>query len=303
MMNHAAESANLSSGSIGHVAELADWASELKVVEYARSGAYRNMALDFHLFNLCEAGGQTGFLRLYTWSRRALSLGFLEPTGVVDAGKSIADGVEVVRRPTGGRAVLHGDDLTYTVVIRKRESHTRLGLYRAVSESIIRGMTRLGIDLDLERGTLRRSQLRNGPCFVSASRYEVTHSGRKVVGSAQRIGRNAVLQHGSMPLGRGYLDVADYMNLPGRRRRQLRREIEVSTCCVNDILGRRVTPEEAAAAMAWGFLGEREEAVTTVADDRFDSEIVSLSAALEKGLQPPEAQGTIPLDSLYNAFI
>jgi lipoate-protein ligase A len=287
-VNRAPGARNPSSGSMNRVPGAGDWGSELRVVEYGRSGAHRNMAFDLHLFNLCEKGNQTGFLRLYGWSRHALSLGFFEPLGVVDTAKAIADGVEIVRRPTGGRAVLHGDDLTYTVVIPKSADHKVLGLYRTISESIISGMARLGVDLDLEPGTLGRSRLRNRPCFVSVSRYEIAHSGRKVVGSAQRVGRNAILQHGSIPLGGGYLNVVEYMNLPSRDRRQLRREIEASTCCVSELLGRRVTPEEVAAALVRGFVGGSEVPVARIAADRFDSEVVPLSVTLQEGFRPPQ---------------
>ena len=80
---------------------------------------------------------------------------------------------------------------------------------------ILEGARLLGLDLDLERGTLGKSGARDKPCFASVSRHEISYCGRKVVGSAQRIGEGAMLQHGSIPADRSYLRIVDYMRFSG----------------------------------------------------------------------------------------
>jgi lipoate-protein ligase A len=111
----------------------------------------------------------------------------------------------------------------------------------------------LGIDLDVARGRPGRVRADLKPCFASTSRHEITAGGRKVVGSAQRIGKGALLQHGSIPLERDYLRVVEFMRLDQGARRRLARELENTTACLSDLAGRPVPPAEAAAALEEAF--------------------------------------------------
>jgi lipoate-protein ligase A len=163
------------------------------------------------------------------------------------------DGVGMVRRPTGGRVVLHGDDLTYAVVIPKAPGVGLTATYRMISECIVGGLSLLGVSLEFRRGMAAKTASRNKPCFISASRYEITCGGRKVVGSAQKVGANSILQHGSIPLGPGYLDVTRYMNCSEAERVRLRRDTGAATCCLHQILSSRPDARTVAAALAGGF--------------------------------------------------
>jgi lipoate-protein ligase A len=224
-----------------------------KLIEYARLDGSSNMALDRRLLEICEGDPEVGLLRFYTWARPTLSMGHLEPQDAIDMAAARRDGVAIVRRPTGGRVVLHGDDLTYTVVLARSESAGLQETYNLISEVIVDGLSSVGARLDVERGRTGGAIFARKPCFASASRYEVTHGGRKVVGSAQRVGDRAFLQHGSIPLGRGYLGVADYMNVPAADRAGLRQEMVATTSCLSEVLGRRVAGEEIAGALAAAF--------------------------------------------------
>jgi lipoate-protein ligase A len=232
--------------------------SKINLIGFTRRDAAYNMALDRHLLDLGEAAPGTGYLRFYGWSRPAISLGHSEPLENIDQAKLLEDGVELVRRPTGGRAVLHWDDLTYAVVLPADSGKDLSELYKLISWCIIDGARSMGLDLDLERGTVGKSGARQKPCFASVSRYEISYRGRKVVGSAQRIGERAMLQHGSIPVNRNYLRIVDYMKAggagsgePGRER--LRRELRASTACLEDAAGRPLDPLEIKAALAQGF--------------------------------------------------
>lgn len=243
--------------------------SLLNLVGFTRADAEYNMAVDRYLLDLGEAAAaaagpvpdavpREGYLRFYDWTRPTISLGYSEPLENIDTGAALRDGLEIVRRPTGGRAVLHWGDLTYAVVLPARTGKDLSELYKLISECIIEGARLVGLDLDLERGALGKSGARDKPCFASVSRHEISYRGRKVVGSAQRIGEGAMLQHGSIPVDRSYLRIVDYMRFRGavdmgRARERLGRELEASTACLEDASGGPLDPAELRAALARGF--------------------------------------------------
>ena len=223
----------------------------LNVIDFtARDGLF-NMALDYHLFSLCEGGVDEAFLRFYTWNPPALSLGFHEPAGIIDEAAARREGVHVVRRPTGGRVVLHKNDLTYAVVLPLAFAGDGPGAYRLVSECIVEGLRSFCPGLRIDKGRARAPGDGAKPCFASTSRYEVTHRERKVVGSAQRVGRRSVLQHGSMPVGREYLEVADY--LVGVDAESLRRRVAESTTCLEEAAGKSVRIGEIVQSLRSAF--------------------------------------------------
>lgn len=162
-------------------------------------------------------------LRFYSWLRPALSLGRNQnPERAADLEFCREAGIEVVTRPTGGQAVLHDDELTYAVVSNEPDAFgggSVYGTYRRVSEALREGYRRLGVEADLVgEGSPSRpgAGIRENPCFVSHSRYELAVGGRKISGSAQRRLRRAFLQHGSMPmtLDRGTLARATRFDPP-----------------------------------------------------------------------------------------
>jgi lipoate-protein ligase A len=145
-------------------------------------------------------------LRFYSWCRPTVSLGYAQPWQEgFDAELASRLGVDLVRRPTGGRAVLHHDELTYSLVGPAESGPLAGGIvetYRLLGEGLSRGLRRLGADVEIVRPVGRESRRgRTGACFSSRSRYELTHAERKLVGSAQRRAGGRALQHGSMPIG------------------------------------------------------------------------------------------------------
>lgn len=159
----------------------------------------RNMARDHALALVAPAG--YGFLRFYRWRRPTLSFGRHE--SVHDAWRRDqpeALGWDVVRRPTGGRTVLHASELTYSVVVPQRAVGGARHLYRSVHEGLAAGLTRLGVPVEVASRRQRAPGLDAGPCFAVPVDGELEVAGRKLVGSAQaRIG-SALLQHGSLLL-------------------------------------------------------------------------------------------------------
>jgi lipoate-protein ligase A len=156
----------------------------------------RNMALDHAL--AVSLGEGTAVLRLYRWSRPTVSFGRHEPArDVYDRTLGAALGLDFVRRSTGGGAVLHEGELTYAVVVPLRALGGPRTAYRRINEALAAGLRTLGADVAVsEHGLVRRPGA--GPCFQAAAPGEIVARGRKLVGSAQRADRHALLQHGSI---------------------------------------------------------------------------------------------------------
>jgi lipoate-protein ligase A len=169
-----------------------------------------NMAIDHALMRRAARTGE-GVLRIYSWQVPTLSFGRHEIAAGVYSREAIqAAGLAVVRRPTGGRAVLHDDEITYGVTAPlvpdgdpglapggARRARAR-ALYTAINHVLLDGLRRLGVAGALvSRGAIRPAAVA-GPCFDTASDGEVVVGGRKLVGSAQWREDGAVLQHGSM---------------------------------------------------------------------------------------------------------
>lgn len=237
----------------------------------ARDGGW-NMAVDEVLWRGVRAGVSPPTLRFFAWETATLSIGHgqsIERDIDRDALERL--GIPMVRRPTGGRAVLHDRELTYSVVFPEGlsepvggepgpgpgpASSSILRDYAFISRGLVLGLRNLGVSAELAPAAHRpRPRDRTGACFSSTTAYEVMVGGRKIVGSAQRRGGGAVLQHGSVPLD---LDVDRLCSLfktggPEARAR-LAANLARKMTSVREVLsGREVCYEDACAAFESGF--------------------------------------------------
>lgn len=225
-----------------------------------RSGVY-NMDLDMRLVNRCK-DEDTAFLRFYRWKPFAISLGYnqnrLAAEINIDSTKCKAEGIDIITRPTGGRAVLHSEELTYSVIFR---SHKQIReLYKDISLAILNGLKTLDPKLSLLSFTKETPDLlkliRTGMynlCFNSAVKYEINHKGKKLVGSAQRKFGEIVLQHGSILIGTHHKNIINYLNITGEERVKMMQEIDNKTECINNITGRKVDYNDVSEAVFNGF--------------------------------------------------
>lgn len=219
-----------------------------------------NMETDEGLARALLRGDGFPTIRVYGWSPRTLSLGWNQSPEEVLLDRVEADGIDVIRRPTGGRAVLHADELTYSVVMRA-EGKSVGEMYGTISEGLLCAVRRLGVDAAMERrgaGSEGGSGIRSAACFVAAAKSEIVVGGRKLVGSAQRRygapGReDVVLQHGSLLLGDDHIRIVEYLRMSEDMRETLWRELRRRSTNLSAELGRRVPFEEAAAAVKEGF--------------------------------------------------
>jgi len=179
------------------------------IIDGALSGI-ENMARDAAVLELAEtAASPQTTLRFYQWDVPTLSLGNKQDVArAADAAFCCANGVAIVRRPTGGGAVLHHLELTYSVVSNDRDYfpvQRILDIYLCISRALCRGLQLLGAPAAIQNhGSLAPTRTDNYihnpyPCFSSASHYEIIVGERKIIGSAQKRLRAAFLQHGSIP--------------------------------------------------------------------------------------------------------
>jgi lipoate-protein ligase A len=165
------------------------------------------MATDEDLLALAQAGDRVPVLRFYTWHPPAVSIGrFQRIEEAVDAEACRRLGIDIVRRVTGGRAVLHDRELTYSIISRTDTAlfpPDVLGTYKVIAAGLLTGFRNLGIPAEMvshgsRTGSLVNKHDRDPSCFSSPSWYEIIVKGRKIVGSAQRRLSSAFLQHGSI---------------------------------------------------------------------------------------------------------
>ncbi len=183
------------------MSETADRSPWRLLVDPAADGA-RNMAVDETLLEGVGAGTSPATLRFFRWRPACLSIGYFQPYAVVDQDACLARGVDVVRRPTGGRAIYHHDELTYSVTLPLAvlgRDRGVLASYRRLSQGLQLGLQRLGVAVTLAPGHDQSRRPTHGPaCFDQPSGHELLLDGRKLVGSAQVRRNGALLQHGSI---------------------------------------------------------------------------------------------------------
>lgn len=225
------------------------------------SGAL-NMAIDEAILNAIAEGQSPPTLRFFAWEPATLSLGYGQPIADIDRARIEARGWGLVRRPTGGRAILHTDELTYSVSAPMDEPRvvgSVVESYRRLSSGLLAGLQQLGLQARAERkdpaSVVRAadgSPVFNPVCFEVPSDYEITADGRKLLGSAQVRKRGVVLQHGTLPLYGDITRILDGLAYPADEREALRERVRTRAATLADI-GLQATWDEAAAAMLAGF--------------------------------------------------
>jgi lipoyl(octanoyl) transferase len=171
---------------------------------------WTNMAIDQALLERADHCGEH-WLRLYQWAPHCLSFGRHEPASVrYDAEQIVARGIDTVRRPTGGRAVWHAQELTYSVAAPYSRFGTLQAAYLEIHQMLANALQMLGVTVCLADPG-RTPALNSGACFAHPVGGEIMMKGRKVVGSAQFRSGNALLQHGSVLLQDGQNVVRELM--------------------------------------------------------------------------------------------
>jgi lipoate-protein ligase A len=216
-----------------------------------------NMAVDEAILEHIGRGESLPTLRLYAWEPACLSLGYAQPYSDVDEMRIKDRGWEVVRRPTGGRAILHTDELTYSVTATTDEPRLAgsiLESYNRLAGALLQAVSSLGLIVEMKDEVDGNHKSSNPVCFEVPSAYEITVQGKKLIGSAQARRKEGVLQHGSLPLKGDLRRITDALKFidDNARLNAAERLLERATT-VESVLGHPVTWSEAAQAFINAF--------------------------------------------------
>ena len=214
------------------------------------------MAIDEAILYALAAGHGQPTLRFYAWDPPCLSLGYNQHFSDVDEAACRRLGYDWVRRATGGRAILHTDELTYSIITHRHDPRVQGGVlesYRALSRGLLAGLERLGASAVQAKGEKPRQGMEGAACFDTPSHYEVTLNGKKLVGSAQARRKRMILQHGTLPLQGDITRIFEVLALPETEKSRLGVQLLAHATTLEAELGRIVSFAEAAQSLAQGF--------------------------------------------------
>jgi lipoate-protein ligase A len=221
------------------------------------TGAY-NMEFDLELARNCKP--EEAFFRIYRWNPFCISLGANQNFEEINQVKTKHDGIDIVKRPTGGRAILHAEELTYSVVLPLNYEFSPREIYLKISNALMRG-------LEIYNPLLAKSELEDHQpdfpklleepagvlCFASTAKNEVKFNGKKLIGSAQRKLNNVVLQHGSILCGPFHRKLVDYLNCDDEARSTLSIELNDKTTELQSILNEEINYDKLKTCLMFGF--------------------------------------------------
>jgi lipoyl(octanoyl) transferase len=248
----------------------------------------RQMAIDEALYR-AVSGATVPVLRLYTWQRPTLSLGYFQKHEVVvDKVFCVRNNIDIVRRLTGGRAVLHDREITYAVAASLEsgifEGRSLQETYHLIAGALNAGLEGLGLDQSsilLESTPAATAaeapESRLPQCFVTVSRYEISRHSKKIIGSAQKRSRDRFLQHGSILLDFDIRLQQGCVRLPAA-------DIESRIAPLNRLLGRQLSFDEIARSLTSAFASTFD--VRMVADPLTGEELREVDLLEEKYKSP-----------------
>ncbi|HAJ32677.1 MAG TPA: octanoyltransferase [Candidatus Atribacteria bacterium] len=243
---------------------------EWRIIKDSYHTGFMNMAIDEAIMIAHREGLVPPTIRFYQWSPPAVSLGYfqdLEKEIDIDVCKNL--GIDIVRRPTGGKAVLHDKELTYSFIIKENHplvNNSILETYKKISGGIIRGLFYLGIIAELvplreklksdslhkrKKSEIRHSDFKS-ICFSVPSQYEVQVDGKKIVGSAQVRKGGIVLQHGSLLIELEKDKLFSVFNLPSAQIRE-RLKTRFKATSLREILKKKINFSELSEILPRGF--------------------------------------------------
>lgn len=216
------------------------------------------MAIDEAIFKEVQRSGGPPTIRLYGWLTPAVSIGYFQHVDrEIDLPACRKGGVTVVRRPTGGKAVYHDDDLTYAVIARENTSlfpPTILETYQVISRCLVRGLHDLGLEAILSaEGRAPRKGSLDASCFFAPSLHELLVKGRKICGSAQMRSRGVFLQHGSLLMSFDPEKTCGVTLSHGEPRARRMQALQEKVTSLYEHLPRSVTKEDVCKSLLGAF--------------------------------------------------
>jgi lipoyl(octanoyl) transferase len=220
-----------------------------------------NMAVDEAILEFVAKKDKPPTLRLYAWEPYCLSLGHAQPIADINQKALYANGWGLVRRPTGGKAILHADELTYSIIAPMNEPRvggTVIESYQRLSKALLNALLILGIHADSKPKESANHMRNDNPiCFESPSDYEITANGKKIIGSAQARRLHGVLQHGSIPMFGDISRIAQVLNFTSiKEQKDAEDNLRNKAGTLNDITHKIFSWENIADAIINGFSKE-----------------------------------------------
>jgi lipoate-protein ligase A len=237
----------------------------------------RNMARDVAILHAVSDGLAPPTLRLYGWDPPCLTLGRHQGPEAANLDFCQTEGIDVVRRPTGGRALLHDIELTYAVAAPVGTGPLPRGLqdaYRSICNGLVHAVRALGVDAELTGGDVNLQlpgPTTTVPCFEAPAGGEVVVAGRKLIGSAMRAHGMAVLQHGAILIGWNARLQAGAMGLPDDS--SLRRRVTTLEDETGGSVPRSILEEALVDAMAKNLGVDFETSEMTIREYSLESEL------------------------------
>jgi lipoyl(octanoyl) transferase len=257
-----------------------------RLISFQRYNAPENMAIDEAIFRETIKNNNPPTIRFYGWRSPAVSVGYFQDIKKeVNIEKCRSAGVTVVRRPSGGKAIFHCDEITYSVIACNKEKtfpSDISGTYKIISNCIARGLAYLGINAHLaETGRPLKENDFQSYCFSAPSRNELLVFGRKICGSAQTRVSGGFLQHGSILVNFNPALTASFL-LPARNGDQLKK-LRDSVAAINEEIPFPVEEQEICANLKKGFIDvlgiETSEDKLSPAEDILKNELINKYSA------------------------
>lgn len=218
------------------------------------------MAIDEAILHALADGDGSPTLRFFQWEPPCLSLGYNQHWQEVDEAACRRLGYTWTRRPTGGKAILHTDEVTYSLIIPQADPRIQGGIvesYRILSFGLLRGLARLGVQATQahrNETSAHAREGRGGPvCFDTPSRYEITWEGKKLIGSAQLRRRGIVLQHGTLPLSGDLNRILAALDFSAEERALQAELLPQRATTLAQVLGKELSFADVTPALIAGF--------------------------------------------------
>jgi lipoyl(octanoyl) transferase len=217
-----------------------------------------NMQTDIFLAKNCEPDEAT--FRLYRWDPYCISLGANQNENIIDYAEIKRDNIDMVSRPTGGRAILHAEEITYSVIYPLNTNTSVKELYSDINFALKKGLEKYNeklkaIELENEQPDFSKfyKESSGAICFAISAKSELKYNGKKLVGSAQRKFSHSVLQHGSILCGDFHKRIINYLKIPEDEKRNIKSELTQKTIDMKSILKENINYESLSESLITGF--------------------------------------------------
>jgi len=219
---------------------------KIRFVYTGHSDGYTNMAIDEAIMQKLYENKSLPILRIYKWEPPTITIGYFQKSEDINFDRCEKDGIMVVRRLTGGRAVLHDIELTYSIIFTKYDFYPfkKKDIFQYIAKALTSALEKLGVNAKMAEKS--RGNLKSANCFASPAQYEIeTFEKQKLIGSAQVIKNDVMLQHGAIPITKAYSRIDKYLNKDSGTIK--------NSSSISNVIGKKISDSELMVALKRGF--------------------------------------------------